>query len=125
MAGRWRSEGKVESFGLRYKTDKTLGDSRNLKNKWGPIETFFSYQYFLSKQRAELKTLAVEDKVLNIFGDATHVAVWRRRPLDSEQEGVQSAVASQKLVQLVFGADLIENFLLKVPNDFKPKKLAE
>ena len=27
MAG--RSEGKVESFGLRYKTDKTLGDTCN------------------------------------------------------------------------------------------------
>ena len=86
---------------------------------------FIFVPIFLEQTTSWAETLAVEDKVLNIFGDATHVAVWRRRPLDSEQEGVQSAVASQKLVQLVFGADLIENLILKVPNDFKHKKLAE
>ena len=53
MAGRWRSEGKVESFGLRYKTDKTLGDTRKLENNfwwWGPTETFFSYQYWYNNE---------------------------------------------------------------------------
>ena len=47
--------------------------------------------------------------MLDIFGDATHVAVWRRRSLDSEQEGVQSAVTRKKLVQLVFEADFVED----------------